>query len=326
MADALSKLNETLNGINKTFGAGSIMMGEEIIPCERISSRSIGLDYALGGGFPKGRVVEIYGPESSGKTTLTLHTIAEVQSKGGTAAFIDAEHAFDPEYATNLGVDMDKLILSQPDYGEQALEIAEKLASSGVVDLIVIDSIAALTPKAELDGDMESNQMGLLARMMSKAMRKLVGPVGKTDCCLILLNQLREKLGIVWGTNETTPGGNAVKFASSIRVDIRKSTALKDGEEVFGNRVKVKVIKNKTAPPFRKAEFDILYGQGVVRENEIFDLCVDAGIVKKSGSWFSYGDTRLGQGRDNVLNTLKENPDLFDELETQIKEHYGIGK
>jgi len=324
MSTALDKLAATMDQINKVHGKGSIIVGGETVPCDRISSRSIGVDLALGGGYPRGRITEIYGPESSGKTTLTLHAIAEVQSKGGTAAFIDAEHAFDPEYATNLGVDMNTLLLSQPDYGEQALDIAEKLASSGVVDLIVIDSTAALIPKAELDGDMESTQMGTLAKIMSKAMRKLTGPIAKSNSCLILLNQIREKLGVVWGTNETTPGGHAVKFAASVRVDIRKSTQIKDGEEVLGVMTKVKVIKNKTAPPFRKAEFAIMYGEGIDIPREIIEMCVDTGIIKKSGSWYSYGDTRLGQGLDNTIKTIKDNPDLLQELETQIRTHYGI--
>jgi recombination protein RecA len=324
MSTALDKLATTLDQINKIHGKGSVLVGGEIIPCDRISSRSIGVDSALGGGFPKGRIVEIYGPESSGKTTLTLHAIAEVQSKGGTAAFIDAEHAFDPTYAEKLGVDMSKLIMSQPDNGEQALDIVDKLATSGVVDLIVVDSVAALTPKSVIDGDMDSNQMAVLARLMSKAMGKFAGPLNKSNCCLIMLNQLREKVGIVFGSNEITPGGHALKFYSSIRVDIRKSTQIKDGEDVLGVMTKIKVIKNKTAPPFRKAEFAIMYGEGIDIPREIIEMCVDTRIIKKSGSWYSYGDTRLGQGLDNTIKTIKDNPDLLQELETQIRTHYGI--
>ncbi|NDC93394.1 MAG: recombinase RecA, partial [Flavobacteriales bacterium] len=271
-------------------------------------------------GYPKGRVVEIYGPESSGKTTLAIHAIAEVQKQGGIAAFIDAEHAFDQFYAKKLGVDIANLLISQPDNGEQALEIADNLIRSGAVDLVVIDSVAALTPKAEIEGEMGDSQMGLQARLMSKALRKLTGSISKAGCCCIFINQLREKIGVMFGNPETTTGGNALKFYASVRLDIRRSTQLKDGEEVIGNRVKVKVVKNKVAPPFRKAEFDIMYGEGISKVGEIIDLGVELNILKKSGSWFSYGETRLGQGRDSIKTLLLDNLELADELEAKIKE------
>jgi recombination protein RecA len=288
---------------------------------EVIPTGSITLDLALGiNGYPKGRVVEIYGPESSGKTTLAIHAIAEVQKQGGIAAFIDAEHAFDQFYAKKLGVDIANLLISQPDNGEQALEIADNLIRSGAVDLVVIDSVAALTPKAEIEGEMGDSQMGLQARLMSKALRKLTGSISKAGCCCIFINQLREKIGVMFGNPETTTGGNALKFYSSVRLDIRRSTQLKDGEEVIGNRVKVKVVKNKVAPPFRKAEFDIMYGEGISKVGEIIDLGVELNILKKSGSWFSYGETRLGQGRDSIKTLLLDNLELADELEAKIKE------
>jgi len=288
---------------------------------EVIPTGSITLDLALGiNGYPKGRVVEIYGPESSGKTTLAIHAIAEVQKQGGIAAFIDAEHAFDQFYAQNLGVDIANLLISQPDNGEQALEIADNLIRSGAIDLIVIDSVAALTPKAEIEGEMGDSQMGLQARLMSKALRKLTGSINKAGCCCIFINQLRDKIGVMFGNPETTTGGNALKFYSSVRIDIRRATQIKDGEEIVGNRVKVKVVKNKMAPPFRKAEFDVLYGAGISKVGEIIDLGVDLNILKKSGSWFSYGETRLGQGRDSIKSILIDNPQLADELEAKIKE------
>jgi recombination protein RecA len=282
------------------------------------------IDRALGvGGFPRGRIIEIYGPESSGKTTLAIHAIAEVQKQGGIAAFIDAEHAFDQFYAKKLGVDVDNLLISQPDNGEQALEITDNLIRSGAIDLIVIDSVAALTPKAEIEGEMGDSQMGLQARLMSKALRKLTGSINKAGCCCIFINQLRDKIGVMFGNPETTTGGNALKFYSSIRIDIRRAAQIKDGEEVMGNRVKVKVVKNKVAPPFRRAEFDIMYGEGISKLGEIIDLGVDLNIIKKSGSWFSYGETKLGQGRDAVKAILKDNPELMDELEAKIKDALG---
>jgi len=288
---------------------------------EVIPTGSVSLDLALGiNGYPKGRVVEIYGPESSGKTTLAIHAIAEVQKQGGIAAFIDAEHAFDQFYAQKLGVDVANLLISQPDNGEQALEIADNLIRSGAVDLIVVDSVAALTPKAEIEGEMGDSQMGLQARLMSKALRKLTGSINKAGCCCIFINQLRDKIGVMFGSPETTTGGNALKFYSSIRLDIRKATQIKDGEEIIGNRVKVKVVKNKLAPPFRKAEFDILYGVGISKIGEVVDLGVELNILKKSGSWFSYGETRLGQGRDSVKSILADNHELMDELEGKIKD------
>jgi len=288
---------------------------------EVIPSGSLGLDLALGvGGYPRGRVVEIFGPESSGKTTLALHAMAEAQKAGGIAAFIDAEHAFDRFYANNLGVDIDNLIISQPDYGEQALEIADNLISSGAVDIVVIDSVAALTPKSEIEGEMGDSKMGLHARLMSQALRKLTGTINKTNCTVIFINQLREKIGVMFGNPETTTGGNALKFYASVRLDIRRRTQIKDGDKILGNRAKVKVVKNKVAPPFQTTEFDIMYGLGVSKVGEILDLGVELEIIKKSGSWFSYGDTKLGQGRDAVKSLIGDNPELADELETKITE------
>jgi recombination protein RecA len=321
--EKLKALQLTMEKLDKTFGKGAVMkLGDSPVEkVEIIPTGSITLDLALGiNGYPKGRVVEIYGPESSGKTTLAIHAIAEVQKQGGIAAFIDAEHAFDQFYAKKLGVDIANLLISQPDNGEQALEIADNLIRSGAVDLVVIDSVAALTPKAEIEGEMGDSQMGLQARLMSKALRKLTGSISKAGCCCIFINQLREKIGVMFGNPETTTGGNALKFYSSVRLDIRRSTQLKDGEEVIGNRVKVKVVKNKVAPPFRKAEFDIMYGEGISKVGEIIDLGVELNILKKSGSWFSYGETRLGQGRDSIKTLLLDNLELADELEAKIKE------
>ena len=319
----LKALEATISNIEKNFGKGSIMrLGDE--PIEQIpviSTGSIGLDAALGvGGFPKGRIIEIYGPESSGKTTLALHAIAEAQKAGGIAAFIDAEHAFDRFYAQKLGVDISNLLVSQPDYGEQALEIADNLIRSNAIDIIVIDSVAALTPKSEIEGEMGDSKVGLQARLMSQALRKLTANISRTKTCCIFINQLREKIGIMFGNPETTTGGNALKFYASVRLDIRKVNQIKDGENITGNRVKVKVVKNKVAPPFKQVEFDIVYGEGVSKTGEIIDLGVELGIIKKSGSWFSYGDTRLGQGRDAVRQLLIDNPDLSDELEKAIRE------
>ena len=320
--EKLKALEATLGNIEKSFGKGSIMrLGAEAEKMESISTGSIGLDYALGvGGLPKGRIIEIYGPESSGKTTLALHVVAEAQKKGGIAAFIDAEHAFDRFYAAKLGVDVENLLISQPDYGEQALEIAENLIRSGAIDVIVVDSVAALTPKSEIEGEMGDSKMGLQARLMSQAMRKLTATINKTGCVCIFINQLREKIGVMFGNPETTTGGNALKFYSSVRIDIRKISQIKDGENVMGSRVKVKVVKNKVAPPFRKAEFDILYGEGISRSGEIVDLGVEMGIIKKSGSWFSYGDSKLAQGRDSVKKLIEDNPELADELAAKIFE------
>ena len=321
--EKLKALQLTMEKLDKTFGKGAVMkLGDSPVEkVEIIPTGSITLDLALGiNGYPKGRVVEIYGPESSGKTTLAIHAIAEVQKQGGIAAFIDAEHAFDQFYAKKLGVDIANLLISQPDNGEQALEIADNLIRSGAVDLVVIDSVAALTPKAEIEGEMGDSKMGLQARLMSKALRKLTGSISKAGCCCIFINQLREKIGVMFGNPETTTGGNALKFYSSVRLDIRRSTQLKDGEEVIGNRVKVKVVKNKVAPPFRKAEFDIMYGEGISKVGEIIDLGVELNILKKSGSWFSYGETRLGQGRDSIKTLLLDNLELADELEAKIKE------
>ena len=321
--EKLKALESTLGNIEKTYGKGSIMkLGDNAIErIESISTGSIGLDFALGvGGLPKGRVVEIYGPESSGKTTLALHVIAEAQKAGGIAAFIDAEHAFDRFYAQKLGVDIQNLLVSQPDYGEQALEITENLIRSGAIDVIVIDSVAALTPKSEIEGEMGDSKMGLQARLMSQALRKLTATISKTGAVCIFINQLRDKIGVMFGNPETTTGGNALKFYSSVRLDIRKVSQIKEGENVTGNRAKVKVVKNKVAPPFRKAEFDIVYGEGISKTGEIIDLGVEFNIIKKSGSWFSYGETRLGQGRDAVKNLITENPELADELEVKIRE------
>ena len=320
--EKLKALQLTMEKLDKTFGKGSVMkLGDSPVEkVEVIPTGSVTLDLALGiNGYPKGRVVEIYGPESSGKTTLAIHAIAEVQKQGGIAAFIDAEHAFDQFYAKKLGVDIDNLLISQPDNGEQALEIADNLIRSGAIDLIIVDSVAALTPKAEIEGEMGDSQMGLQARLMSKALRKLTGSINKAGCCCIFINQLRDKIGVMFGNPETTTGGNALKFYSSIRIDIRKATQIKDGEEIIGNRVKVKIVKNKVAPPFRKAEFDVMYGEGISKIGEIIDLGVDLNILKKSGSWFSYGETRLGQGRDAIKSLLADNPELTEELENKIK-------
>lgn len=326
--EKLKALEATLGSIEKTYGKGSIMkLGDNAIEkVAYISTGSIGLDHALGiGGLPKGRVVEIYGPESSGKTTLALHVVAEAQKMGGIAAFIDAEHAFDRFYAQKLGVDVQNLLISQPDHGEQALEIADSLIRSAAIDVIVIDSVAALTPKSEIEGEMGDSKMGLQARLMSQALRKLAGTISKTGSICIFINQLREKIGVMFGNPETTTGGNALKFYSSVRLDIRKISQIKDGENISGNRARVKVVKNKVAPPFRKAEFDIVYGEGISKVGEIIDLGVEYNIIKKSGSWFSYGETRLGQGRDAVKSVIAENPDLWEELELKIREALNTG-
>jgi recombination protein RecA len=320
----LKALKLTLDKLDKTYGKGTVMkMGDRaVIEVETIPTGSLGLDVALGvGGYPRGRVVEIYGPESSGKTTLTLHAIAEAQKQGGIAAFIDAEHAFDRYYAESLGVDVENLIISQPDNGEQALEITDNLIRSGAIDIVVIDSVAALTPKSEIEGEMGDSKMGLHARLMSQALRKLTGSISKTNCTVIFINQLREKIGVMFGNPETTTGGNALKFYASVRLDIRRSTQIKDANSaVLGNKTRVKVVKNKVAPPFKTVEFDIMYGKGISKVGEIIDLGVDFEIVKKSGSWFSYDDTKLGQGRDAVKRLLMDNPELMEELEIKIKE------
>ncbi|HHU34127.1 MAG TPA: recombinase RecA [Bacteroidetes bacterium] len=321
--EKLKALEITLGKIEKDFGKGTIMkLGDNAIEnIQVISTGSIGLDAALGiGGFPRGRVIEIYGPESSGKTTLAIHAIAEAQKKGGIAAVIDAEHAFDRFYAEKLGVDVENLLISQPDNGEQALEIADHLIRSGALDIIVIDSVAALTPKAEIEGEMGDSKMGLQARLMSQAMRKLTANINKTNTTCIFINQLREKIGIMFGNPETTTGGNALKFYASVRIDIRKITQIKDGEEIKGSRTRVKVVKNKLAPPFRKAEFDIIYGEGISQTGEVVDLGVDFGIIKKSGSWFSYGETKIGQGREAVKQMLNDNPELYEELKEKVYE------
>ena len=322
-AAKLKALELTLGKLEKSYGKGVVMkLGDKVEEdIEVIPSGSIGLDLALGvGGYPRGRVIEIYGPESSGKTTLTLHAIAEVQKQGGIAAFIDAEHAFDSSYAFSLGVDTDNLLISQPDNGEQALEIADHLISSGAVDLVVVDSVAALTPKSEIEGEMGDSKMGLHARLMSQALRKLTATISKTGCTCIFINQIRMKIGVMFGNPETTTGGNALKFYASIRLDIRRIGAIKNGEDITGNRTRVKVVKNKVAPPFRKVEFDIMFGTGISRSGEVLDKAVDLDIVNKSGSWFSYNETKLGQGRDAVKQMISDNPELCEEIETKIKE------
>lgn len=330
MSDAKEKLKAlqlTLDKLEKTYGKGTVMKlsDEKVVDIPAISTGSLGLDIALGiGGLPRGRVVEIYGPESSGKTTLTLHAIAEAQKKGGLAAFIDAEHAFDRAYAEKLGIDTENLLISQPDNGEQALEIADHLIRSGAIDIIVIDSVAALVPKGELEGEMGESKMGLQARLMSQALRKLTGTINKTGCCCIFINQLREKIGVMFGNPETTTGGNALKFYASVRLDIRRIGQIKEAaDDIVGNRVKVKVVKNKVAPPFKVVEFDIMYGRGISKAGEIVDLGVEVEVVQKSGSWFSYNGNKLGQGRDAVKTLIEDNPELMDELERKIKEKLG---
>ncbi len=321
--DKLKALEITLGKIEKDFGKGTIMkLGDQaVLDVRSISTGSIGLDMALGiGGIPRGRVTEIYGPEASGKTTLAIQVIAEAQKAGGVAAIVDAEHAFDRFYAEKLGVDIDNLLISQPDNGEQALEIADHLIRSGALDIVVIDSVAALTPKAEIEGEMGDSKMGLQARLMSQALRKLTANISKTHTCCIFINQLREKIGVMFGNPETTTGGNALKFYASVRLDIRRISQIKEGEEVIGNRTRVKVVKNKLAPPFRKAEFDIMYGEGISRTGELIDMGIDHNILSKSGSWFSYGDTKLGQGREAVKQILADNPELFEELSLKIRE------
>lgn len=325
--EKLKILQSTLDKIEKNYGKGSIMKMNDV-PAEGIdviSTGSLGLDNALGvGGFPKGRIIEIFGPESSGKTTLAIHAIAESQKQGGIAAFIDAEHAFDASYARRLGVDIDNLLVSQPDNGEQALEIADNLICSGAIDIIVIDSVAALTPKSEIEGEMGDSKVGLHARLMSQALRKLTATISKTKCCCIFINQLREKIGVLFGNPETTTGGNALKFYSSVRIDIRRIQSIKDGDKVVGNRVKVKVVKNKVAPPFRVCEFDLMFGEGISKLGEIIDIGVEYDIIHKSGSWFSYNETKLAQGRDALKKVLQDNPELCDEIETKVREEMKV--
>jgi recombination protein RecA len=320
--DKLKVLKLALDKIEKDYGKGSVMMlgDKQKDSIETISTGSLGLDVALGvGGFPRGRIIEIYGPESSGKTTIAIHTIAEAQKKGGICAIIDAEHAFDASYARKLGVDVDNLIISQPDYGEQALEIADRLISSGAIDVVVIDSVAALVPKGELEGEMGDSKMGLQARLMSQALRKLTATINRTGCCCIFINQLREKIGVMFGNPETTTGGNALKFYASVRLDIRRISQIKDGDVASGNRTRVKVVKNKVAPPFRQVEFDIIFGEGISKIGEIIDMGVELGILQKSGSWFSYGESKIGQGRDAVKQFLHDNPEVTDDIEAQIR-------
>ena len=322
-AEKLKALQLTLDKIDKDYGKGTIMkLGDRAVDdIPSIPTGSIGLDYAIGvGGYPRGRVIEIYGPESSGKTTLAIHAIAEAQKMGGIAAIIDAEHAFDRTYAENLGVDVSSLLISQPDCGEQALEIADSLIRSGALDIIVIDSVAALTPRAEIEGDMGDSKMGLQARLMSQALRKLTANISKTNTCVIFINQLRDKIGVLFGNPETTTGGNALKFYSSVRLDVRRTGQIKDGEDVIGGRIKVKVVKNKVAPPFKKAEFDLMFGTGISMIGELIDLAVEMNIIKKSGSWFSYGENKIGQGRDAVISMLKNNTDVATEIETKVRE------
>lgn len=320
--DKMKVLKLALDKIEKDYGKGSVMMlgDKQRVNIETISTGSLGLDVALGvGGFPRGRIIEIYGPESSGKTTIAIHTIAEAQKKGGICAIIDAEHAFDASYARKLGVDVDNLIISQPDYGEQGLEIADRLISSGALDVVVIDSVAALVPKGELEGEMGDSKMGLQARLMSQALRKLTATISRTGCCCIFINQLREKIGVMFGNPETTTGGNALKFYASVRLDIRRISQIKDGDVASGNRTKVKVVKNKVAPPFRIVEFDIIFGHGISKVGEIIDMGVDLGVLNKSGSWFSYGDSKIGQGREAVKQFMLDNPEMMDEVEAKIR-------
>jgi recombination protein RecA len=320
--DKLKVLKLALDKIEKDYGKGSVMMlgDKQKVNIETISTGSLGLDVALGvGGFPRGRIIEIYGPESSGKTTIAIHTIAEAQKKGGICAIVDAEHAFDASYARKLGVDVDNLIISQPDYGEQGLEIADRLISSGALDVVVIDSVAALVPKGELEGEMGDSKMGLQARLMSQALRKLTATINRTGCCCIFINQLREKIGVMFGNPETTTGGNALKFYASVRLDIRRVSQIKDGDVASGNRTKVKVVKNKVAPPFRVVEFDIIFGQGISKVGEIIDMGVELGVLNKSGSWFSYGDAKIGQGRDAVKQFMQDNPEMMEEVEAKIR-------
>ena len=325
--EKLNALNQALGKIEKEFGKGSVMkLGEATsMAIDVISTGSIGLDIAVGiGGLPKGRIIEVYGPESSGKTTVALHTVAEAQKQGGIAAFIDAEHALDPVYAKALGVDIDNLIISQPDTGEQALEIAEALIRSGAIDIIVVDSVAALVPRAEIEGDMGDSHVGLQARLMSQALRKLTGSIKKSNCVAIFINQLREKVGIMFGNPETTTGGRALKFYSSVRLDVRKIDTIKQGDKVLGSRTRVKVVKNKVAPPFKQAEFDIMYGEGISKVGDLLDIASDIDIVKKSGAWYSYNDTKLGQGRDNVKKFLQDNPDLIKEIDEKVRHYYKL--